>query len=61
MDNEFDLANYSRRDPDALMSSRLNIGRGQSNGSGFNSPSEMDAAALNPDIPLLTYGQEVVI
>lgn len=65
MDNEFDLANYSGRDPhnvaDMAFSSRLNIGRGPSNASGFATPSEVDAAALNPEIPLLTFGQEVVI
>ncbi|KVH99583.1 Cellulose synthase [Cynara cardunculus var. scolymus] len=62
LDNEFDLANYPRRDPhsvaEAVLSSRLNIGRGTSHASGFATPSEVDAATLNPEIPLLTYGQE---
>ena len=60
MDNEFDIGCNERRDPhgvaEALLSSRLNIGRGTSNGSGFATPSE---AYPNPEIPLLTYGQEV--
>ncbi|KVH98613.1 Cellulose synthase [Cynara cardunculus var. scolymus] len=51
-----------RRDPhsyaEAVLSSRLNFGHGASNGSGFATPSEMEAAALDPEIPLLTYGQE---
>ncbi|XP_071715737.1 cellulose synthase A catalytic subunit 6 [UDP-forming]-like [Rutidosis leptorrhynchoides] len=60
-DNEFDLANYSRRDPHGVHEGGLMIRRGQSNASGFATPSEVDGATLNPDIPLLTYGQEVVI
>ncbi|KAJ9560676.1 hypothetical protein OSB04_005836 [Centaurea solstitialis] len=62
LDNEFDLGSNDRRDPqsyaEAVLSSRLNFGHGASNGSGFATPSEMDAAALDPEIPLLTYGQE---
>nr|GEX73990.1 cellulose synthase A catalytic subunit 2 [UDP-forming]-like [Tanacetum cinerariifolium] len=44
LDNEFEL---QKRE---MMSSHVNLGRGSS-----NTPSEDD---LNPDIPLLTYGQE---
>ncbi|XP_024972222.1 cellulose synthase A catalytic subunit 2 [UDP-forming]-like [Cynara cardunculus var. scolymus] len=62
LDNEFDLGSNHRRDPhsyaEAVLSSRLNFGHGASNGSGFATPSEMEAAALDPEIPLLTYGQE---
>ncbi|XP_076894277.1 cellulose synthase A catalytic subunit 2 [UDP-forming]-like [Bidens hawaiensis] len=57
LDHEFDLAN-SHGVSEAVLSSCLNIGRGASNASGFATPSEVDAAALNPEIPLLTYDQE---
>lgn len=40
-------------------SGRPNIARAHSNASGITTPSEMDSATLNPEIPLLTYGQEV--
>lgn len=30
-----------------------------SNASGITTPTEMDSNVLNPEIPLLTYGQEV--
>ena len=58
MDNEFDLANYPRRDHHGGSDGGLIIGRGSSNA---YASSEVDGATLNPDIPLLTYGQEVVI
>ncbi|KAI3513611.1 hypothetical protein L1887_20947 [Cichorium endivia] len=55
LDNEFDLGNY-----EGMLSSRLNIGPESANNYGFATPSEVDAATLNPDILLLTYGQVVI-
>lgn len=52
LDNEFDLPHS---DSEAMLSSRLNIG---TNVSGFATPS--DAYGVNPEIPRLTYGQEVI-
>ncbi|KAL5560202.1 hypothetical protein UlMin_036413 [Ulmus minor] len=59
LENEFHIANGG--DPhnlsEAMLAARLNMGRGsQVNGS--SPPSEMDAASVAADIPLLTYGQE---
>lgn len=64
MDNEFDIGAHDRRDSnhitEAMLSARLNIGRGsQSNVSEFATPSELDSASVAPEIPLLTYGEEV--
>lgn len=60
MDNEFDYNGNERRDPhqmaEAALSGRHNIGRTTS---GITISSELDAAAVNSEIPLLTYGQEV--
>ncbi|GLT32117.1 hypothetical protein SLA2020_068060 [Shorea laevis] len=54
-----------RTDPhriaEAMLSSRLNIGRGpHPNISGISTPAELDSASVAADIPLLTYGQEDV-
>lgn len=62
LENEFDI--NDRRDPhhiaEAMLSARLNIGRGtQAHVSGITTPSEADSASVAPEIPLLTYGQEV--
>ncbi|KAJ8561446.1 hypothetical protein K7X08_027636 [Anisodus acutangulus] len=54
LDNEFD----PHQTAEAALSARLNVGRGNPNGSGYATPSEMDPAALGTEIPLLTYGQE---
>ncbi|KAB5568475.1 hypothetical protein DKX38_002268 [Salix brachista] len=64
LENEFDIGVHDRRDPhhvaEALLSARLNTGRGsQSHVSGFATPSEFDSASVAPEIPLLTYGEEV--
>lgn len=63
LDNEFEYENDHRYhqhvgDPNAP-SGRHNIGRVPSNASGITTPLEMDSSTLNPEIPLLTYGQEV--
>ena len=55
LDNEFDVRNC-----EAVLSSRLNTNPESANIYGFATPSEMDEATLNPDIPLLTYSQEVI-
>ncbi|WOG82026.1 hypothetical protein DCAR_0101185 [Daucus carota subsp. sativus] len=62
LDNEFEYENDHRYhqhvgDPNAP-SGRHNIGRVPSNASGITTPLEMDSSTLNPEIPLLTYGQE---
>jgi hypothetical protein len=64
LENEFDIGVNDRRDPrhvaEALLSARLNTGRGsQAHVSGFATPSEFDFASVAPEIPLLTYGEEV--
>ncbi|KAK4280209.1 hypothetical protein QN277_011857 [Acacia crassicarpa] len=58
LENEFDIASVCGGDPhqiaEAMLSARLNVGRG-----GENAPSEVDMASVAAgDIPLLTYGQE---
>nr|GEV48456.1 cellulose synthase A catalytic subunit 5 [UDP-forming]-like [Tanacetum cinerariifolium] len=58
LDNESDLANYPRRDHHGGSDGGLIIGRGTSNAYAY---SEVDGAPLNPNIHLLTYGQEVLI
>ncbi|KAL8110428.1 cellulose synthase A catalytic subunit 6 [UDP-forming]-like [Apium graveolens] len=63
LDNEFDYENNDQRyhhhggDGNAT-SGRHNIGRVPSNASGITTPLDMDSSTLNPEIPLLTYGQE---
>ncbi|GMN48513.1 hypothetical protein TIFTF001_017681 [Ficus carica] len=61
LENEFHIANGG--DPqniaEAMFAARLNVGRGSHvNGSGITTPSELDAASVATEIPLLTYGQE---
>lgn len=62
LENEFDI-NGERKDPhhvaEALLAARLNVG--QSHASRVTTPSEMDAASVAGDVPLLTYGEEVVL
>ncbi|WOG82027.1 hypothetical protein DCAR_0101186 [Daucus carota subsp. sativus] len=63
LDNEFDYESndhrYHQHGGDAnAPSGRHNIGRVPSNASGLTAPLEMDSSTLNPEIPLLTYGQE---
>ncbi|PIN01940.1 Cellulose synthase (GDP-forming) [Handroanthus impetiginosus] len=59
LENEFDYNGNERRDPqqigDAALLGRHNIGR---SASGITNSSELDASAVNAEIPLLTYGQE---
>ncbi|KAL0365979.1 UNVERIFIED_CONTAM: Cellulose synthase A catalytic subunit [UDP-forming] [Sesamum radiatum] len=59
LENEFDYNGIERRDhqhiAEGALSGRLNIGR---TASGITTPSELDATAVNSEIPLLTYGQE---
>ncbi|KAL0391842.1 UNVERIFIED_CONTAM: Cellulose synthase A catalytic subunit [UDP-forming] [Sesamum radiatum] len=59
LENEFDYNGNERRDhqhiAEGALSGRLNIGR---TASGITTPSELDATAINSEIPLLTYGQE---
>lgn len=62
LENEFHIANGG--DPhniaEAMLAARLNVGRSsQINGFGITTPSELDAASVATEIPLLTYGQEV--
>lgn len=56
LDNEFDYNGNPHQMHEAALSGRHNIGR---TASGITNSSELDASALNPEIPLLTYGQEV--
>ncbi|XP_024028310.1 cellulose synthase A catalytic subunit 2 [UDP-forming] [Morus notabilis] len=61
LENEFHIANGG--DPnniaEAMLAARLNVGRSsQINGFGITTPSELDAASVATEIPLLTYGQE---
>ncbi|PHU20059.1 Cellulose synthase A catalytic subunit 2 [UDP-forming] [Capsicum chinense] len=57
LDHEFDYDGTPRHISEAALAARL--GRANnSNASGLNTPAEVDPAALNSEIPLLTYGQE---
>ncbi|KAF8404446.1 hypothetical protein HHK36_009331 [Tetracentron sinense] len=63
LDNEFDFGSHDSMDSqhvaEAMLSARLNIGRGShANASGVTMPSDLDSSSLNPEIPLLTYHQE---
>jgi cellulose synthase A len=61
LDHEFGFRSHERRDPhnNLAESVHLNMGRNGHNHhtSGFTTP-DMDSSSLNPEIPLLTYGQE---
>ena len=57
LEHEFDYNEYEQHIAGAAFSSR-GIGRTTS---GITTHSEMDPAAVNSEIPLLTYGQEVVV
>ncbi|GFY85642.1 cellulose synthase A2 [Actinidia rufa] len=60
LDHEFDFGANDPRDPqliaEAVLAARLNTGRGLH--AGLITSPEMEPSSLNPDIPLLTYGQE---
>ncbi|XP_074280297.1 cellulose synthase A catalytic subunit 6 [UDP-forming]-like isoform X1 [Silene latifolia] len=64
LENELKYASKFRdlNDPqqiaEAMLSSRLNVGRPPSSASGFTTPADFESAALANEIPLLTYGQE---
>nr|GFA83891.1 cellulose synthase A catalytic subunit 5 [UDP-forming]-like [Tanacetum cinerariifolium] len=63
LDNEFDLGNHGTRENAlslsvAMLSSRMSVAPGGSSISGFATPSEVDVARPDPEIPLLTYDQE---
>ncbi|KAJ0025251.1 hypothetical protein Pint_07906 [Pistacia integerrima] len=62
LENEFDIGSNDRRDPhniaEAMLSARLNTGRGSQGR--VTTPSEVDSASVAGEIPLLTYGQEDV-
>lgn len=65
LDNEFDYGNADALGPqqaaEAMVSSRLNTGRSShSNVSGMPTQSEVDSSPLGSQIPLLTYGEEVI-
>lgn len=56
MDNEFEYNGHPHQVAEAALSGRHHIGR---TASGITNSSELDASAVNSEIPLLTYGQEV--
>ncbi|XP_043722585.1 cellulose synthase A catalytic subunit 2 [UDP-forming]-like [Telopea speciosissima] len=63
LDNEFDFKYKNWSDPqhiaEAALSARLNVGRGSmADASGNSVPPNLDSSSPNPEIPLLTYGQE---
>ncbi|CAN4116445.1 unnamed protein product [Withania somnifera] len=57
LDHEFDYDGNPRHLSEAALAGRLGHGTNY-NASGLNTPAEVDPAALNSEIPLLTYGQE---
>lgn len=60
LEDEFDIGGNAHQIAVAMLSAGLNAGRGsQVNGSVIATPSEQDSASVSPDIPLLTYGEEV--
>ncbi|XP_062160285.1 cellulose synthase A catalytic subunit 2 [UDP-forming]-like isoform X2 [Alnus glutinosa] len=54
LENEFDIGSNSHHLAEAMLSARLNVGRGFQ--ATIATPSELDSASVAPDIPLLTYG-----
>ncbi|KAE9611358.1 putative cellulose synthase (UDP-forming) chromatin regulator PHD family [Lupinus albus] len=65
LENEFDIGSNIRRDPchnaEAMLAARLNIGHNSSHvNASVVTPSELDAASVVADIPLLTCGHEDV-
>jgi len=64
LDNEFDYGDFDAMGTqpmsESLFSGRLNTGRGANGASGIGTNLEHGAAPLNSEIPLLTYGEEVV-
>lgn len=66
LDNEFDYGNLDGMGPqhvaEAVLSARLNTGRGtHPNMSGVPTRADLDSAPLSSDVPLLTYGEEVIL
>lgn len=64
LENEFEFGINNQGDPryvaEAMLSSRLNVGRGSHpNASCVSTPLELDSSSVTPEIPLLTYGEEV--
>lgn len=64
MDNEFDYGDFdalgTQPMSESLYSGRPNTGRGSNNVSGIATNLDHGSAPLNSEIPLLTYGEEVV-
>lgn len=65
LDNEFDYGNLDSLGPhyaaEAAFASRLNAGRGSHpNASQIPGQSEHEPSPLGSEIPLLTYGEEVI-
>lgn len=63
LENEFEFGINNQGDPryvaEAMLSSRLNVGRGSHpNASCVSTPLELDSSSVTPEIPLLTYGEE---
>nr|AGV22110.1 cellulose synthase 8 [Betula luminifera] len=54
LENEFDIGSNSHNIAEAMLSARLNVGRGSH--ATIATPSELDSASVAPEIPLLTYG-----
>lgn len=66
LEHEFDYGNFDGLGPEqvaeAMLSSRLNTGHAShSNVSGIPTHSELDSSPLSSKIPLLTYGEEVIL
>jgi len=64
LDNEFDYGDFdalgTQPMSESLYSGRPNTGRGSNNVSGIATNLDHGSAPLNSEIPLLTYGEEVV-
>lgn len=61
LENEFDIGGNPHHIAEAMHFARFNVDRGShaNNVSATATPSELDSASVSPDIPLLTYGEEV--